>query len=91
MDVLGGGAFISTLIALLATLALILGTALVLRKINPQFGAHFAPGNGNGRRLVKIESLPLTPQHTLHLVRVDGVEKTIVTGPQGAVVVEKDA
>lgn len=87
---LGGGAFLSTLTALLITLALILGVALILRRISPQFGSHFSAGGGQGRRMAKLESLPLTPQHTLHLVIVDGVEKTIVTGPQGAVVVEKE-
>lgn len=86
-----GGAFLSTVTALLITLALILGVALLLRKINPQFGSNFTPGSATGRRMAKLESLPLTPQHTLHLVVVDGVEKTIVTGPQGAVVVENDA
>lgn len=85
-----GGAFISTLTALLITLALILGAALLLRRINPQFGAHFGSSSGTGKRMAKLESLPLTPQHTLHLVVVDGVEKTIVTGPQGAVVMEKE-
>lgn len=85
-----GSAFLSAITALLITLALILAVALVLRRVNPQFGNHFAGGGGNARRMAKLESLPLTPQHVLHLVVIDGEEKAIVTGPQGAVVVEKE-
>ena len=42
---------------------------------------------GNTRAMVAIERLPLTPQHTLHMVRVNGREILIATHPQGCSVV----
>ena len=46
-------------------------------KLNP-FGALQA-----GRKLESVERLVLTPQHSLHLVRVGGQELLVATHPQG--------
>jgi hypothetical protein len=39
------------------------------------------------RSMVAVERLVLTPQHTLHLVRIDGREVLVATHPQGCSVV----
>jgi flagellar biogenesis protein FliO len=38
---------------------------------------------GNTRSMVAVERLSLTPQHTLHIVRIDGRDLLVVTHPQG--------
>ena len=38
---------------------------------------------GPGKRLESIERLALTPQHSLHLVRIGGKELVVATHPQG--------
>jgi len=38
---------------------------------------------GNSRTMVAVERLSLTPQHTLHIVRVDGRDVLVMTHPQG--------
>lgn len=42
---------------------------------------------GNTRSLIAVERLSLTPQHTLHIVRVNGREVLVATHPQGCSVV----
>jgi len=44
-----------------------------------------------GRALEQIERLALTPQHSLHLVRVQGRELLIATYPQGCRELTPDA
>jgi hypothetical protein len=39
-----------------------------------------------GRSLEQLEKLALTPQHTLHIVRVEGREILVATHPQGCTV-----
>src|SRR5271169_1261355 len=46
---------------------------------------------GNTRAMIAIERLPLTPQHTLHVVRVNGRELVVATHPQGCTVVTEVA
>ena len=41
-----------------------------------------------GRRMECLERLPLGPQHTLHLVRVGGVELLLASSPSGCALVE---
>lgn len=43
------------------------------------------------KSLTAVERLVLTPQHTLHLVRIDGRELVIATHPQGCSVVSEPA
>jgi hypothetical protein len=38
---------------------------------------------GHARLMVAVERLALTPQHTLHIVRIDGSDVLVVTHPQG--------
>src|SRR5450631_2702621 len=42
-------------------------------------------GRGDGRALEGVARLALTPQHTLHLVRVQGRDLLVATHPQGCV------
>lgn len=75
---------LNMVLALLITLALILGLALVARYMTPTLGGLTA-----NRRLRKVESLSITPQHTLHLLEIDGVEKLVMTTPTTAIDVGK--
>lgn len=45
-------------------------------------------GPGNSRRLQAIERLPLTPQHSLHLVKVSGRVMLIAVSPGGCSVLD---
>jgi LPXTG-motif cell wall-anchored protein len=45
-------------------------------------------GNAGGRQLQSIERLPLTSQHSLHLVRVYGRTVLIAVSPGGCSVVD---
>jgi flagellar biogenesis protein FliO len=38
---------------------------------------------GRGRALESVERLALTPQHSLHLVKIGGREVVVATYPQG--------
>jgi flagellar biogenesis protein FliO len=38
---------------------------------------------GRGRALESVERLALTPQHSLHLVKIGGREVVVATNPQG--------
>jgi len=42
---------------------------------------------GKTKSMVAVERLALTPQHTLHIVRVNGREVLVATHPQGCSVV----
>ncbi|HTB10091.1 MAG TPA: flagellar biosynthetic protein FliO [Bryobacteraceae bacterium] len=42
---------------------------------------------GNTRSMVAVERLQLTPQHALHMVRINGREVLVATHPQGCSVV----
>ncbi len=42
---------------------------------------------GSSRSIVAVERLSLTPQHTLHIVRINGREVLVATHPQGCSVV----
>jgi flagellar biogenesis protein FliO len=39
------------------------------------------------RSIEQVEKLVLTPQHTLHLIRVEGREMVVATHPQGCTVI----
>ncbi len=53
------------------------------------FGAGLARKRvqGNTRAMVAIERLALTPQHTLHLVRLNGREVLVATHPRGCSII----
>jgi flagellar biogenesis protein FliO len=42
---------------------------------------------GNRRSMIAVERLALTPQHTLHIVRINGSEVLLATHPQGCSVI----
>ncbi|MGA3188946.1 MAG: flagellar biosynthetic protein FliO [Bryobacteraceae bacterium] len=46
---------------------------------------------GHTRSMVALERLSLTPQHTLHMLRVNGREVLIATHPQGCTVISGEA
>ena len=46
---------------------------------------------GNTRSMVAVERLSLTPQHTLHMVRLNGRELVVATHPQGCSLVTEIA
>lgn len=52
-----------------------------------QFTVKGFRGAGN-RRMQSIERLPLTPQHSLHLVRVGGRELLVAVSPGGCSLIE---
>jgi len=47
------------------------------------------PGRQSRRRLECLERMPLGPQHTLHLVRVDGKELLVASSPSGCALLER--
>lgn len=51
------------------------------------FGQARKPTPGREKAMVRVERLSLTPQHTLHIVRINGEEVLVATHPQGCSVV----
>jgi flagellar biogenesis protein FliO len=75
-------------IAVIAVLAA-LGIALyVLRSKGMVMFAVRGGGGASTRRLQSLERLPLTAQHSLHLVRVAGRVLLIAVSPQGCSVLD---
>jgi flagellar biogenesis protein FliO len=69
-------------------MALLLGALQWLRSRGM---AHFARGirrHRTARRLELLEKLPLTAQHSLHVVRVDGRSLLISVSPSGCALLE---
>jgi len=48
-------------------------------------------GRPSKRRLECVERMPLGPQHTLHLVRIDGRELLVSASPSGCALLERHA
>lgn len=46
---------------------------------------------GGSKSLQSIERLSLTPQHSLHLIRIDGRDLVVATHPQGCTVLTEPA
>jgi len=44
---------------------------------------HWQRQRGRAKSLQSLERLALTPQHSLHLIRIDGRELIVATHPQG--------
>ncbi|MFZ2587056.1 MAG: hypothetical protein WAZ18_02865 [Alphaproteobacteria bacterium] len=76
---LAGSPFLNGLLALLITLALMLGLALIVRRFNL---TNLSNSLASNRRLRKVESLTLTPHHSLHVIEVNGKERVLMTSPQ---------
>jgi flagellar biogenesis protein FliO len=65
-----------------ALVFLLLGVALWLaRRVGWNFGNSPAPLPAP--TMERLGRLPLTPQHTLHLIRIQGAEFLVATYPQG--------
>jgi flagellar biosynthetic protein FliO len=70
-------------------LALLGGTLYWLRRRGlAQFSFPSKPGSGS-RKIQLVERLPLSPQHSLHLVRVGGRELLIGVSPAGCTVLDQ--
>ncbi len=76
MDVAEGD-LIRQALAVLLVFALLAAAVWKLRS-GPLLG-----GRSNGPRLASAGRLMLTPQHAVHLVRIDGRELVVATHPQG--------
>ena len=46
-------------------------------------GGPLLRGNANGARMASLGRLALTPQHAVHLLRIDGRDLILATHPQG--------
>lgn len=79
--------YIGQLLAAAAVLGL-LGTALWWLKRRGLAGLAAGPRSG-GRKLETLERLALTPQHTLHLVRVGGEALLVACSPASCGVLER--
>jgi hypothetical protein len=67
----------------------LLGLALwKLRRPGVAFHPPWRRPGGSARSLETIERLALTPQHTLHLVRLQGRAVVVATHPHGCTVLE---
>jgi flagellar biogenesis protein FliO len=75
-----------------AGVLMLLGAALYFlrNKGMARFGVK-ATGAANGRQLQSIERLPLTSQHSLHLIRVYGRIVLIAVSPGGCSVLDGSA
>jgi flagellar biogenesis protein FliO len=76
------------IITVLAVMALMIGMLQWLRRRGV---AHLRTGlvrRKAGRRLELLERLPLTPQHSLHIVRMDGRSLLIGVSPSGCALLE---
>jgi flagellar biogenesis protein FliO len=62
-----------------------------LRRPGSGFRSPWRRPGGNARSLEAVERLALTPQHALHLVRVQGREVVVATHPQGCTVLRETA
>jgi flagellar biogenesis protein FliO len=54
-----------------------------LRRPGEALGWNWRGAAAKGREMQAVERLALTPQHSLHLVRMHGCEIVIATHPQG--------
>ena len=65
-----------------------LGVALYVLRSRGMVRFALKMGDANARRLQAIERLPLTAQHSLHLVRVSGRVMLIAVSPGGCSVLD---
>ncbi len=79
------------LFAVVGVLMLLGGSLFFLRRKGlARFGLK-AAGAASGRQLQSVERLPLTPQHSLHLIRVYGRVVLIAVSPGGCSVLDGSA
>ncbi|WP_425405990.1 FliO/MopB family protein [Hwanghaeella sp.] len=73
-----------------AALAFVLGLILVAAHVAKKVmaGRAYAGPRAQGRRLGIVEVLTMDTRHRLFLIRRDGVEHLVMTGPDGALLIE---
>jgi len=79
------------LFAVAGVLMLLGGSLYFLRRKGIARIGFRAAGLANGRQLQSIERLPLTSQHSLHLIRVYGRTVLIAVSPGGCSVLDGSA
>lgn len=85
-DVIDFSSYLRFVIALVFVLGLILGAAHIARKF--MTGRIHAGSRSQGRRLGVVEALALDARHRVFLIRRDGKEHLIMTGPSGDLLIE---
>ena len=75
--------WIRQLLAVVAVIGLLLGSLAWLRKRGVTRGAWNSAGGGRARRLEVLERVALSPQHSLHLVRLDDRLVLVGRSPAG--------
>lgn len=85
-DVIDFASYLRFVAALVFVLGLILFAAHIARKFLA--GRVHAGPRSQGRRLGVVEVLALDPRHRAFLIRRDGKEHLIMTGPNGDLVIE---
>ena len=75
--------------AVLLVLVLLGATLYALRGKGLQMVMARRAGGGSQRQLESIERLPLTPQHSLHLVRVEDRTVLIAVSPSGCSILDR--
>ena len=78
-------------LSVLVVLGLLGGTLWWLRRRGMVYWGARAAAGGRSKRLRAIERLPLTPQHSLHVVEVEGRTVLIATSPGGCSILEAGA
>lgn len=75
--------------AALGVLGLLLLLVLILRRANRGIRPWFALAPKEDRVVQVLERVPLTAQHSLHVIRIAGSVLLIATGPSGASVLRE--
>jgi flagellar protein FliO/FliZ len=76
------------MLAVLMVMALLAGLLFGMRRRGMARFRFGLPGKKAARRLELMERLPLTPQHSLHMVRMGGRELLIGVSPSGCAVLD---
>ena len=79
---------VQQILAVVFVLALLGGTLYWLRSKGLARFTVKGIGRSSGRRMQSIERLPLTPQHSLHLVSVGGRVLLIAVSPGGCSILD---
>lgn len=85
-DVIDFASYLRFVAALVFVLVLILATAHIAKKV--MVGRAFNGPRAQGRRLGVVEVLAIDARHRAFLIRRDGKEHLIMTGPTGDLLIE---
>ncbi|RVU34643.1 flagellar assembly protein FliO [Hwanghaeella grinnelliae] len=85
-DVIDFASYLRFVAALVFVLGLILVAAHITKKV--MTGRTYAGARSQGRRLGVVEVLTLDARHRVFLIRRDGKEHLIMTGPSGDLLIE---